>query len=224
VNIPETRHRLLVLDGRPESLLVATPAGRMILYDRDRPRPYTTDDFPSESVTRMDPILASDSYVYAAARPDVYNPVGCLVRYPIDDLGFASPENLCNLPEDWGKYPEMKLYGGNLVLENGSGADWVLPRPDSSGNMRVFSSIDPSRDIVAFLDIASFNSQTASAQYRITFRKLSTNEPIGHYPRVGTLSPLPVTVVFLSDNTMLYGQIGGVAIIPNWRTAIELYP
>src|SRR3974377_2558130 len=37
----------------------------MIIYDRDNPRPYTSSDFPSSVISVMDPVLATESYVYA---------------------------------------------------------------------------------------------------------------------------------------------------------------
>jgi hypothetical protein len=217
------------VQNQPEALVVSTVAGRLVLYDRDQPRPYTTDDFPSRNIDRMDPVLVGDSYVYAVQRNPAVAP--CLVRYPFDELGFGTPDDVCDFGSNWGKYQEMKRYAGALVLESPAGAFGLRDRPESF-DMRLPSSFDPSNDLAAMPWVMSFDSSTRTATYRIVLSSLSTGEPIGHYPPASVISSLQTPVVFLDDGTMVYlsqdplrsSATGFVVIVPQWASAIERYP
>ena len=220
---------LQTVEGAPESVLVATPAGRLILYDRDQPRPYTTTDFPSSVISVMDPVLTTSSYVYALRRADVNLQVPCIVRYPIDDSGFGPAEDICNLGAHWGDYPEMKVYGGNLVLESAMSAYGVLQQPDPFGSMRISSEyFDATQNLAASVALLTFNFSSRAATYQLIITEKDTGEPIGHYPPRGAVFGYPSSVVFLDDGTMLYlaQSVAGnkAVIVPQWQTAIEKYP
>ena len=225
----ETRHKLRVLADAPQSLLVATPAGRLIIYDGDQPRPFTSDDFPS-FVTVMDPVLASSTYVYALQVPDPYNKVPCVVRFSVDGFGFGPAEDFCNIGANWGAYPEMKVYAGTLVLEDSSGAYGINQQPDVGGNMRIAAYYDASLDLVSTLYSLIFQfMNTSSSAYRIAFSQMSTGQPIGHFPPEGWIDmagEYPSSIMFADNETMLYFNrfSAQTAIVPNWQTAIQRYP
>ncbi|MEO8659175.1 MAG: hypothetical protein ABI693_11935 [Bryobacteraceae bacterium] len=227
---PENRHRLLPLDGSPESLAVLTPAGRMMIYDRDRIRPYTTTDFPSSSLAVFDPILATTDYVYAVQRPYEFIPVPCVIRYPVDAFGFGQPEDFCNPGIVWGKYPEMKVYGGSLVLQDDQHLVAILSQL-ANGTLRWAADFDPSLNVASRPYLLGFDPNSRTATYYLMFSRMDTGEPTGHYPKTVPLSGLPQGMVILDDQTMVFyeqyiaGYNGGTAVIvPQWQTAVEWYP
>jgi hypothetical protein len=223
----ETRQRLRTLADSPGSILLVTPAGRMVVYDGNEPRPYTTTEFPDPNITVMDPVLATSSYVYALQQPNVYHEVPCLARYPVDGLGFGPPEDFCNPGADWGKYPEMKVYAGTLVLENSAGAFGIQQEPDVFDDMRLAGSYDTLHNLIATANIATFNFNTRAATYQINLARLDTAQPLGHYPRTTVLNAYPSQFTFLDDGTMVYFESpsltsgGDVAVVPQWASASQ---
>jgi hypothetical protein len=224
----ETRHRLRVLEDSPEALLVVTPAGRMILYDRDQPRPYTSGDFPSAMIDIPYPVLVTATYVYSVRSADVYHPVPCVSRHPIDALGFGPPEDICNIGNNWDKYPEMKIYGGALLLESRNVSVGLLMVPDNVGNMLSPYTYDNSRNLGIVTAALSFDFNTRATTYRLAFVAMDTGAPVGHYPARTPLA-YATAVVIIDDDTMVYlerpaGSPNQVTIVPNWQTAMERYP
>jgi hypothetical protein len=196
----------------------------MILYDQDRPRPYMNTDFPSQMNAASDPVLASSSYVYALPRADTYGPGGCLVRFPVDEWGFGPAENFCDLGANWGKYPEMKIYAGTFVLENGSGAYGFRSRPGALGSFRLPTSYDAARNISVDAVQLAVDSHSAEPGYRLLLSQLDTGEPLGHYPARTLIGAFPSSALFLDNDTLLYIQEGySVTVVPKWQTAIERY-
>jgi hypothetical protein len=217
-----------VFADRPDAFVVATPGGQLIIYDRDQPRPYTTTDFPSTVIPSFDPVLASSSYVYAIARPDInigtsLLMVPCIVRYAIDALGFSPPEKFCNLGFEWGKYPEMQSYAGTLALADANGSVAVSTTPNSLGSLRLSQSLDVAKNLVATPTTLSFNFATRLSTNRITFSNLNTGDAIGNYPSQGTLGVLG-PVLFLNDGTMVFQENSStVSIVPQWQSVMQPY-
>lgn len=240
-NTSETRHKLRTLADSPQAVLIVTPAGRMILYDRDQPRPYTSAEFPSASIDTPVPVLATAEYVYSVRAPDIYLPVPCVSRHPIDAYGFGPPEDICNIGNNWGKYPEMKRTERALFLESQSECVELLINPDGFGNVLSPVTYDNSRNLGIVTNTLSFDFNTRAATYRLVFSSLDKGSAIGHYPaRTPLRGPdfntppnfVPVyanNVVIVDDETMVYLERSGgirnqVTIVPSWQKDLERYP
>jgi hypothetical protein len=240
-NGSENRHKLRVLEDSPEGFLIVTPAGRMILYDRDQPRPYSSSDFPSAMIDIPNPVLVTSTYVYSVRSADGFHPVPCVSRHPIDAFGLGTPEDICDIGNNWGKYPEMKNHGGVLFLESRNASVGLLLIPDIGGNMLSPYTYDSSRNLGIVTALLSFDFNTRASTYRLAFIAMDTGAPVGHYPArtilkgpdfntPSKLAPVYVTsVVILDDDTMVYlerpgGTRNQVTIVPNWQTAMERYP
>ena len=124
---------LRVLPGERRSILVTTAAGRMVIYDGDQPRAYTTSDYPSKAVVGFQPLFATPTHVYAMPNLNlaVGRPPPCLVRYPYDRLGFDQPEDICDIAGAWGRWDEMKIYAGSRYLQYGN-EFWQIAAPTSA--------------------------------------------------------------------------------------------
>jgi hypothetical protein len=221
-NTVETRHKLRPLDDTPEGLLVVTPAGRMIVYDRDQQRPYTTTDFPAPGFTAMDPVLVHSTYVYALQRADVYHLVPCVVRYPLDAFGFGPPEEFCSIGTDWAQYPEMKTYAGILVLQNDAEAWAISQTPNSFGNMRLPYSCNPSQNLFAI------SNSLGTYASNILFTRMDTGDSVGVFPAQAALNGLAASTLLLDDGTLVFFEQviprgSRVAIVPQWQTLAQLY-
>ncbi|HTR39905.1 MAG TPA: hypothetical protein VMH80_28730 [Bryobacteraceae bacterium] len=222
--------RLMVLADAPESLLVTTPGGRMLIFDRDQPRVYSTDDFPSRFIQQMEPVVATSSYVYAVQNHLLHPGSPCILRYAIDSLGFSPPEEFCNPPLQWGKYAEMKTYDGTMVLEA-----FQKVRAFYDGTLVNYNlTIDTSQNLAAFVNsqVLPLNDMPIAAQ--IVLRQLDTGEPIGHLPSsgffllgsaghsggVGNLTVAGKLILFLETG----GTNSFVGIIYDWPDNILRYP
>jgi hypothetical protein len=187
------------------------------------------------------PVLVTATYVYSVRSADVYHPVPCVSRHPIDALGFGPPEDICNIGNNWGKYPEMKNHGGALFLESPNVSVGLLMVPDIAGNILSPYTYDNSRNLGLVTATVSFDFNTRAATYRLAFAAMDTGAPVGHYPARTTLkgpdfntppklAPVYVTAaVIIDDDTMVYlerpgGTRNQVTIVPNWQTAMERYP
>jgi len=230
--------RVRSLAGEPETIVAVTPAGRMVIYDRDRPRLYTTTEFPSRVIEKMNPIFATSEFVYAVERSDVsrYYPP-CIVRYPVDSLGFGPAEDLCSLGREWGKYPEMKTWLGTLVLEAGGRSQGLRVGPSDYGEFLVLASFDAARNIGATNSLVWSSSTTQ--KFALQLWRLDSGEPIGHYPRqccneLGALFAFdPIeSVRFLDDGSLIVierswstgAKLYTATVVADWETAIERYP
>lgn len=174
----------------------------MMIYDHDRPRSYSTTDFPAVTKPFTDVVLVTSSYVYAMGGQ--LKPF-CVVRYPLDELGFGPPESFCNLSADWGKYPEMRFRGGIPVLENESECYGINDQTQSvmSGTFDVPRGVRAiPYGIIDFVDI-------------------NTGDRIGRFPKNGTFDARASSVMFLDDGSMLYFISGQVVVVPNWQDEIE---
>jgi len=156
--------------------------------------------------------------------------VPCIIRYPIDGLGFGPAEDSCNIGNNWGKYPEMKLYAGTHVLQSSStNASGIRVQPHPFGSMRLTASYDSARNLSSQAVYAAFDFNSHGATYRLAFSHLDTGEPAGHYPPQGFLESYPTAVAFVDDQTMVYQEQGpsgtnAAVIVRPWQTAIEWYP
>lgn len=226
-SLPETRHKMRVLADQPGSIVLGTPGGRLILYDGDRPRPYTSADFPTTAARVLEPLFAARDYVYAGPRSDVNSRrEPCLIRYPIDALGFSPPENLCNPGASWGKYPEMNDYSGSLLLANTGGTIGIRPYLTSSTSMQTSRAYFPDRNLVAISSShPSDGPQGRIWSYRIRFERMDGEEPLGHFPSGGIMDKFPNSIEVIDDETMIYLEDGGMlAIVHDWKSATEWYP
>ena len=214
--------RMKALSDDPESIVVATRARRLVIYDRDRARPYTTSDFPPRMFQQLAPVAATSEYVYAARSienlpSDSSSP--CMVRYPIDALGFSHPEEICDPESEWGAYPEMKRYGTMPALADGGatvhayyGNDWL--------------SIYPHGEVYAFR-VTDIDARNRDFVRRIFFRDLQDGVLLGHYPRNGAFASGMASITFVGESAMVYYVFDdfstGVAVVPNWREHVEWY-
>ena len=147
----------------PESFVVSTRAGRLVIYDGDQPRPYATSDFPSQRLGELQPLFASSRYLYARQPLGFTSaePIPCLARYPVDALGVALPEDICDLDRDWGRYPEMKAFGEVFALQEGN----AIVDVKSFGGRTI---LDSATNIEARVNLLSFDFRTRHGQYRLT--------------------------------------------------------
>lgn len=173
----ELRFRIMAIEDSPESLLALLPSGHMVIYDRDLPRPYRSSDFPSAILARMEPVLVTRNAVYAIGSGDTGTSRPCLVRYPVDALGFGAAEDICNPGGDWGKYAEMRRYGDRLILQGRHSAIRILP-----------GSVNTSLDQSPSLIVPSQNLEIRSEiivpydGYGLRLYRLDSGEPAGIYP------------------------------------------
>jgi hypothetical protein len=171
----------------------------------------------------MQPVLATSTYVYALQNSaNEYHPVPCMVRYPVDAQGFGPAEDFCNLGNHWGKYPEMKIYAGTLVLQNQYHAYGIADQPDAFGSMLIVADYDPKINLSASPFLVSFSP--GSGSYRIALTRLGSGEAYGVYPKYSTVG-YPTSVVFVDDQAMLFyiSLAQNVIIIPKWKNAIQPY-
>ncbi len=214
--------RMKALADEPEAIVVATRAGRLVIYDRDRERPYTTSDFPPQMFQQLRPIVATGEYVYATHRAvdSVTFPNPCLVRYPIDTLGFSHPEEICNPDAVWGAYPEMKRYWSVLALADGEATVHLYGY--NSRNI-----VYPPAGVHVF-ELGEIDRRSRDFVYRIFFRDLENGVLRGHYPRNGFLAESVSSITFVGESAMVYKVFGlhptgSVTIVPNWREHVEWY-
>lgn len=215
--------RMKALSDDPESIVVATRARRLVIYDRDRPRPYTTSDFPSRMFQQLAPVAATSEYVYAARNienlpSDSSSP--CMVRYPIDALGFSHPEEICAPESEWGAYPEMKRYGTMPALADGEATIHAY-----YGNARL--SIYPPGEVYAS-SVGNIDARNGNFVWRLFFWDLQNGVLRGHYPRNGAFANHMASVTFVGESAMVYYVFdlyskGSVAVVPNWREHVEWY-
>ena len=215
--------RMKALSDDPESIVVATRARRLVIYDRGRPRPYTTSDFPSRMFQQLAPVAATSEYVYAARNienlpSDSSSP--CMVRYPIDALGFSHPEEICDPESEWGAYPEMKRYGTMPALADGEATIHAY-----YGNARL--SIYPPGEVYAF-SVVDIDARNGNFVWRLFFWDLQNGVLRGHYPRNGAFANHMASVTFVGESAMVYYVFdlyskGSVAVVPNWREHVEWY-
>ena len=195
--------QIMVFEDAPESLLVATPAGRLIVYDRDQPRYYGSADFPSRMVAQMQPLVATSNFIYAMPRPNAQGLNPCVVRYAVDWFGLQPPEELCDPAVQWGRHPEMVRFLRQIVLEAGQTAVGLRNAPDPFGSPVAPAFYDTARDLVF-----------EEAQGRLVVEQLSTGEVTGFFPALRTLTspnpyvttlsdPAMVSVFILDDNTIV---------------------
>lgn len=210
--------QIRAFEDEPESLLIATPAGRLIIYDRDRPRPYGSVDFPPRMAARMRPILATANFIYAVD-PSVPAVNPCLIRYPVDAFGLQPPEEFCEPAVQWGRYPEMKRFPGALVLEAGETAVSLRWAPHIFNGMVTPHLYDTARDL-AILQATGTIPDPMDSIRRLAFARLGTGEVIGFFPAQRTLTGV-VSAFFLDDNTMVVVTWAGasklVTIEQNWQ-------
>jgi hypothetical protein len=221
----ETRLRVRALVGSPDSVLISTAGGRLFLYDGDIPRAYSSTDFPASFAKVLDAVAATGSYAYAVARPETAVRNACLIRYPIDSLGLAAPEQLCNLPSEWGKYPEMVTHPGSLTLEVGNEVYQIAVAPDVGQALAAETGLEPGGSYGVMLRLLSYVSTSRTAAYQVEVSDSETREPIGHLPAADCLT-WPDTLFFASA-AMVVGQtislVKSVTIIPDWRAELEPY-
>jgi hypothetical protein len=222
----ELRHSITPIPGASESIVVATPAGHLVVYDRDHRRPYSTAEFPSAGMPVMQTVFVGSDYVYAETRKDVINIKvnPCLIRYPMDSLGLAPPEEICNLAAEWGKRQEMQVVGKTLLLVDGANAIGIDPVRNLQGTFRSFAKdYDLGQNLAAGAMAATLTVNNFPGVYRIGFSRIDTGESIGHYPAQSGLSRLPTVIQFLDDGTMVYFEGDTVVVVPDWRSSAQFY-
>ena len=222
----ELRHSIMPVPGAPESIVVATPAGHLVVYDQDHRRPYSTAEFPSAGMAVMQTVFVGSDYVYAETRRDVINIKvnPCLIRYPMDSLGLAPPEEICNLAGEWGKRQEMQVVGKTLLLVDGACAIGIDPVRNLQGTFRSFAkNYDLGQNLGAGAMAATLTINNLPGLYRIGLSRIDTAEGIGHYPAQTGLSRLPTDIQFLDDGTMVYFEGDAVVVVPDWRSSTQFY-
>ena len=220
---PETRQRLMVLEDRPESVVVATPAGRLILYDGAQPRPYTTADFPPITGERLLPLVATGGFVYAALAP-----APCIARYAIDDLGFFPAEEFCDIAAAWGRYPEMETHQSGLLLRTRASTIFLSP---ASASVMSEVGVNVAQNVLASGEAANFDARSGALTNRLRIQRLDTGEPIGCYPPSGGY-PWIDPGIFLDDGTLVVGRLISafdspsrqVMIVSDWRSVVAAQP
>jgi len=222
----ELRHSITPVPGATESIVVATPAGRLVVYDGDRKRAYGTADFPSAAAPVVQTVFVGRDFVYAETRSDVINlkVSPCLVRYPLDALGFAPPEEICNLAAEWGKRAEMKIAGKTLLLVEGADAIGINVTRSQERTLRSFArTYDLAQNLAASATVATLTLNNSVESYRIGFSRADRGESIGHFPAQSGLSRQPTNIQFLDDGTMVYFDGEAVVVAPDWRSSTQFY-
>lgn len=224
------RRRLKALSDEPESFAVSTLAGRVVIYDGNRARPYSTADFPTPFARELEPLLASSRYIYARERQDPATAGGyvnpCIVRYPVDALGVAQPDTICDIQNDWGRYPEMKRFGEILALQDEREAVDIATFYGGS-------TLDVTTGLVAGLHTSHFTAEDRQVVFRADFFDLETGAPVGHYPVIpgraaGVLGNM-LSLTIVGEEALVYierrklVEVPWVRIVPNWRTLSEWY-
>lgn len=208
---------------QPRSVVIFTRAGRMVIYDDDRPRPYSTSDFPARFAARTQPILADTHSVWARDLPrSSLDPVSpCVIRYPVDALGFAPPEEFCDRARDWHKYPEMRRYLDLDALEHGRQLHNV---DDAFG----ISTLNAAMRLELRTFLAGFNPSSQTAIYQIIFHDLETGRRIGHFPSFGAIDGFPAFISLVGEEALVFlklrgGSPAGLRIVRDWRSQVEWY-
>jgi hypothetical protein len=224
--------QIMVLADASESLIVTTPAGRMFIFDKDRPRPYSTDDFPSKFVPSMEPVIATSNFVYAVRNrsfnPTSDQPSPCLVRYEIDQLGISPPEELCNVGQQWGKYAEMKTYDGVMVLEAFDTLRALNVTADTV-SANDFLTMDTAQNLSADWVGQTLPVNDHPTAFEIVIKHLDTGEPIGHLPSTGYFLAKGIGKLTIIGNLLLFLEVTGrgsgfVGIVYYWPDKIQRYP
>ena len=217
-----TQQWLKVFEDRPGSVVVATPSGRLIIYDGAQPRPYTTSDFPAVTIGRLQPVLATHEFIYAALAP-----APCIARYEIDDLGFFPAEEMCDVAAAWGRYPEMEVREAGLLLRTKSSAVRISP---ASANT-ITGAVNLSQNLLALTELANVDTRTGRSTSRLWIRDLDSREPIGCYPPGFGYSMLEPGI-FLDDGTLVLSRqlllgeaaLHEVMIVADWRSVVAVHP
>ena len=119
----------------------------------------------------MNLLAATSSFVYATPRADATKLIPCLVRFPIDASGLGAPDELCQLGQQWGKYPEMKTFADALVLHVGDNLFGFRTQPDRFGSLQIPASYDIARGLTI-----------TNSSLGFLFSDLRSGESIGHVP------------------------------------------
>jgi hypothetical protein len=122
----------------------------------------------------------------------------------------------------------MKVYDGNLVLQNNREAHGIRFQPDNYAEMRLPFEYDFRRKMI----INPFFVLVPSPAFRLLFSRIDDGQPIAHYPSQSVLGVAVVSALILDDDTLIYFQQvtqlptgeSGVYIVPKWRSAAEIYP
>jgi hypothetical protein len=213
---------LRVLPGEPRSILVTTAAGRMVIYDGDQPRAYTTSDYPSQAVMGIQPLFATPTHVYAMPNPGLFvgQPPPCLVRYPYDRLGFDRPEDICDIAAAWGRWDEMKTYAGSRYLQYGN-EFWQIAAPTSANRWviarKVWCDTAEGMCVTQNLDINGSTSVTAFGLVDLaTGNGVGFNPP--NSPLLGTVMKAAfVRGALIYHDYNLSKQYSKATVLPDWR-------
>jgi hypothetical protein len=213
----ESRHWLRVLGDAPDSVLVATPSRHVTVYDGDQPRPYSDWDFPGTLGSPISPVLAGRDYLYATHPYDSLS--GCLVRYPLDAWGFGPPDEFCNFAARWGAYPEMKVFGSELVLQNDESAIGIS-LDGTVSTARFF----PGQNLSVTVE-AAYHDRDNNATWILRFRNMDTGERVGHYPRNDYLLNKPSKILLLDEDLLVFMETShAIKIVPDWKSLAAWYP
>lgn len=213
---------LRALPGQPQSVLVTTAAGRMTIYDGDRPRVYSTSDYPSDAVMGFVPLFATPTHIYAIPNPSltVGWPTPCLVRYPYDRLGFAQPEDICDIAGGWGRWEEMKTYGSMRYLQYGN-EYWSISAPTTSNGWMFARKLwcEAAEGVYVAQNLDLNGNSTVS---NLGLIDLVTGNAVPFYPPSSFLLGTMMTGAFVRGALVYHDYSLGKAyssavILPDWR-------
>lgn len=211
-------YSLVPMKDSPETVVMTTPAGRLIVVDGAARRPYTSGDFPSV-VPQLRAILATRDFVYAVSG-NVFSSSNeaCLIRYPVDSLGLGEPEQFCNLPAQWGKYSEMRRVGRRMLLTDGI-RTLELSLSVAPSLAVGLTNLDLDTRLLAAPETIPGASVSGAPRSLVRIQDFETEEVLYRYPSDGFYEQV-VRSVSLAGSTMLL-QVGNrIYFVLDWRTQV----